>query len=451
MQMAKINVNEVLAESKFNPFHWVLFVCSFLIITFDGFDMVVYGSSVPLIMRYWSLKGAYAGLIGTYVLIGAAIGSLVFGRLADKIGRKRTIFVCTLTFTLGMVLCGVSPNPIVFGIFRVITGIGIGGCMPNIVSLTTEWTPARNRNVMVAAIYTGMQWGGVLAAVVGLWLLHPPDVWRPVYLFGGLTILLLPFLATQLPETAPRLIVTGRIGELAKYMKRATPGFNGTDKDEYEVDKGVKTAPIGDVFREGRGRSAILFIIIYFCTLYMIYGLNLWLPKLMMNAGFSLGSALTFLLVLNLGCFILNIGTAALADRIGPRAMVMISYFLGFFVILACGYKAPTIVIYILVALAGVCTMGAHNIVHAYVATFFPPTSRSTALGLCFGIGRLGAVAGPIIGGYLIQIHATIFTSFLAFAIPSMVSFIAFLLTQEKYAYTKQIIRGRAVATAAGD
>ena len=242
--MAKINVNEVLAESKFNPFHWVLFVCSFLIITFDGFDMVVYGSSVPLIMKYWSLKGAYAGLIGTYVLIGAAIGSLVFGRLADKIGRRRTIFMCTITFTLGMILCGVSPNPIVFGIFRVITGIGIGGCMPNIVSLATEWTPARRRNVMVAATYTGMQWGGILAAVVGLWLLRPPDVWRPVYLFGGLTILLLPFLATQLPESAPRLIVTGRIGELAKFMKRANPGFKGTDKDEYEVDKGVKAVGV---------------------------------------------------------------------------------------------------------------------------------------------------------------------------------------------------------------
>ena len=85
------------------------------------------------------------------------------------------------------------------------------------------------------------------------------------------------------------------------------------------------------------------------------------------------------------------------------------------------------------------------------MATFFPPTSRSTALGLCFGIGRLGAVVGPIIGGYLIQIHASIFSSFLAFAIPSMVSFIAFLVTQDKYAYTKKIIGGKVVASAVGD
>jgi AAHS family benzoate transporter-like MFS transporter len=447
--VAKFNVNKVLSESKFNGFHWILFICSFLIITFDGFDMVIYGSSVPLIMKYWSLQGAYAGLIGTYVLIGAGVGSLIFGRVADIIGRRRTIFMCAITFTLGMILCGISPNPIVFGIFRVITGIGIGGCMPNIVALTTEWTPAKNRNVMVTAIYTGMQWGGILAALVGMWLLRPPDVWRPVYLFGGLTILLIPFLATKLPETAPRLIVTGRFAELVKCMKKAAPDFQGTVTDEYEVDKGVKAAPVSDVFREGRGPSAVLFIIIYFCTLYMIYGLNLWLPKLMMNAGYALGSALTFLLVLNLGCFILNIGTAAIADKIGPRKMVVISYFLGFFVILSLGFKAPTIVIYILVAFAGVFTMGAHNIVHGYVATYFPPTSRSTALGLCFGLGRSGAVVGPIIGGYLIQIHASMFNSFLAFAIPSFISFLAFLFTQEKFAYTKQLIGGGKAAASA--
>lgn len=453
--MAKINVNKILAESKFNVFHWILFICSFLIITFDGFDMVIYGASVPLIMKYWSLKGAYAGLIGTYVLIGAGIGALVFGRVADLIGRRKTIFMCAIVFTLGMILCGLSPNPVFFGIFRVITGIGIGGCMPNIVALTTEWTPARNRNLMVTAIYTGMQWGGIMAAGVGMWLLpvnglysNPQESWRTVYLFGGLTILLLPFLATLMPETAPRLILTGRFSELVRYMKKARPDFDGKPTDEFEVDKGIKAAPMGDVFREGRARSAVCFIIIYFCTLYMIYGLNLWLPTLMMKAGYPLGGAIRFGLVLNLGCFILNIGSAAIADKIGPRKTVVCSYFLGFFVILSLGFRSPTFLLYILVAFAGVFTMGAHNIVHGYVATYFPPTSRSTALGLCFGLGRSGAVVGPIIGGYLVQQQASLFACFLAFAIPSMLSVIAFSLTQEKFSYTKQVIGGKA-ATAA--
>jgi AAHS family benzoate transporter-like MFS transporter len=437
--MQKVFVNRVLGEGKFNIFHWMFLILCFLIVTFEGYDLVVYGASVPLIMKYWFLKPAYAGVIGTYALFGAALGSLCFGRLADKIGRKKTILICTTLFSVCMIVCAVSPDPIIFGVFRVLSGIGIGGAMPNVVALATEWTPVRHRSLMVTAIYTGMQWGGILAAGIGIWLL-PLYGWRSLYLFGGITILLLPFLLGWLPETAPRLIATGRIAELIKQIKRAQPEVTLPAGAEYDVDKTADSSPLIDVFRQNRGLSSVCFIIVYFTTLYMIYGLNIWLPKLMMNAGYPLGSALTFLLVLNLGCFILNIFTAAIADKIGPRKMVLISYFLGFFVIASLSMKTNIWLLYLLVALAGVFTMGAHNIVHAYVSQFYPPSVRSTGLGLCFGLGRIGAVLGPILGGVLMQMHVTIFVSFLAFAIPSMISFVAFFLTQDKYSYTTQAI-----------
>ena len=243
---------------------------------------------------------------------------------------------------------------------------------------------------MVTAIYSGMQWGGILAAGVGIWLL-PLYGWRSLYLFGGITILLLPILLGYLPETAPLLIATGRISVLIKQLKRAQPQFAIPEGAEFDVDKSpVDKSPVVDVFRQHRGLSSVMFIVVYFTTLYMIYGLNIWLPKLMMNAGYPLGSALTFLLALNFGCFILNIGTAAIADKIGPRKMVLISYFLGFFVIWSLAIKTNILLLYVLVALAGVFTMGAHNIVHAYVSQFYPPSVRSTGLGLCFWSGTIG-------------------------------------------------------------
>jgi len=436
--MQKVLVNRVLGEGTFNLFHWIFFICCFLIITFEGYDLVVYGASVPLIMKYWFLKPAYAGVIGTYALFGAALGSLVFGRLADKIGRKKTIVLCAFIFSASMVVCAGSPNPVIFGVFRVLCGIGVGGAMPNVVALATEWTPVRNRSLMVTAIYTGMQWGGILAAGIGMWLL-PLFGWRALYLFGGITLLLLPLLLGFLPETAPRLIAGGRIAELIKQIKRAQPDYVLPEGAEFDVDKApVDKSPVIDVFRHNRALSSVMFIVVYFSTLYMIYGLNIWLPKLMMNAGYPLGSALTFLLVLNLGCFVLNIFTAALADKIGPRKMVLISYFLGFFVIASLSIKTNIWLLYLLVALAGVFTMGAHNIVHAYVSQFYPPSVRSTGLGLCFGLGRLGAIVGPILGGVLMQQHVTLAVSFMAFAIPSMVSFFAFLFTQDKHSFTTQ-------------
>ena len=102
---------------------------------------VVYGASVPLIMKYWFLKPAYAGVIWTYALIGAALGSLVFGRLADKIGRKKTIILCTTLFSVCMIICPISPNPVVFGIFRVLCGVGVGGAIRTL----SPWLPNGHR------------------------------------------------------------------------------------------------------------------------------------------------------------------------------------------------------------------------------------------------------------------------------------------------------------------
>jgi AAHS family benzoate transporter-like MFS transporter len=288
---------------------------------------------------------------------------------------------------------------------------------------------------MVASIYAGMQWGGVLAAGISIWFL-PNYGWRSVYLFGGITLLLLPVLILFLPETAPRLILTGRISQLIAQIKKARPDYALPEGAEYEVEKGVDKSPLIDVFREKRALSSVCFIIVYFSTLYMIYGLNIWLPKLMMNAGYPLGSSLTFLLVFNLGCIVLNYFLAATADKIGPRKTVLIAYSVGFFVIASLSIKTNMYVLYALIVLAGVCTMGAHNIVHAYVSQFYPPSVRSTGLGLCFGLGRLGAIAGPVLGGVLMQRHVTLTVSFMAFAIPSLISFVAFISTQDKYSYT---------------
>jgi len=140
--------------------------------------------------------------------------------------------------------------------------------------------------------------------------------------------------------------------------------------------------------------------------------------------------------VFNLGCIVLNYFLAATADKIGPRKTVLIAYSVGFFVIASLSIKTNMYVLYALIVLAGVCTMGAHNIVHAYVSQFYPPSVRSTGLGLCFGLGRLGAIAGPVLGGVLMQRHVTLTVSFMAFAIPSLISFVAFISTQDKYSYT---------------
>lgn len=436
--LAKLNVNRLLGESRLNGFHWVFFSCCLLVITFDGYDLVVYGASIPLLMKHWAIGPAYAGVIGTYALVGTVVGALTFGRLADRIGRKRTIVFCAVAFSLGMGFAGLCPDPVWFGVFRFIAGLGIGGCMPNVVALATEWSPARHRVIVATAIYNGMQVGGVLAAGIGMWLL-PIYGWRSVYLFGTISLLLIPALVKFLPEAPALLIARNRMSELTGWVGKARPDLALPADAEFEVDRAQAKSPIAAVFQENRALSTVMFWIIYFCTLCMIYGLGIWLPKLMMNAGYPLGSSLRFLLTFNLGSIVGNCITAAIADRIGAKRMITILCPLGFIAVALLSVKTNPYMLSLLVALAGTFTMGTLNIVQGYVALFYPPSVRSTGLGLAIGLGRLGGIAGPTIGGILLQFHASSFQCFLGFAIPGLISFIAILAVQDRYAYTSNI------------
>ena len=446
--MSTINVNRVLSGTRFNRFHWVFFVCCLLVITIDGYDMVIYGATVPLLMRHWHLGPAYAGLIGTYALLGTVIGALIFGRLADKLGRKKVIVTCSIIFSAAMGLAALAPTPSIFGLFRFIAGFGIGGCMPNVVALATEWSPAKNRVIVVTAIYNGMQVGGIAAAGIGMWLL-PVYGWRSVYFLGAIFLLFIPVLVKCLPEAPAALVNKGRFKELAGWLGKASPDTPLPADAEFEVEKARTKSPIAAVFQEHRALSSVMFWLIYFCTLYMIYGLGIWLPKLMMNAGYPLGSSLQFLLTFNLGSIIGNIITASIADRIGARLTTTILCPLGFLAVVLLSVKTSTPMLLLLVALAGTFTMGALNIVQSYVSLYYPPSVRSTGLGLTFGIGRCGAIVGPVVGGILLQVHATLFQCFLGFAIPGLIAFVAILIVRDKYSYTQNLGKRSAQAQAA--
>ena len=139
--MRKIDVHEVIDNARFNRFHWmVLFWCA-LIIIFDGYDLVIYGVVLPMLMKEWGLSPLQAGALGSYALFGMMFGALFFGPLSDRIGRKKAITICVMLFSGFTVLNGFARNPTEFGLCRFIAGLGIGGVMPNVVALMNEYAP----------------------------------------------------------------------------------------------------------------------------------------------------------------------------------------------------------------------------------------------------------------------------------------------------------------------
>ena len=437
--MAQINTNEVIANSKFNRFHLGLLLWSFFIIAFDGYDLVVYGTVVPVLIEQWNLTSVEAGAMGSYGLFGMMFGAIFFGTLADRIGRKNVIAITLILFSLFTFLCGFAETPTLFSTFRFLAGLGLGGIMPNVIALLTDYSPKSMRSMVVSIVLCGYSVGGILAPLLGI-LLMPTLGWESIFWVAGLPLLALPLLYKQLPETASHLIRRGKKEELFATLSKVSPGLTFNKNDEVlELNISATKVPIVGLFNNNRALSTVMFWIAFFSCLLMVYGLNTWLPNLMIEAGYALNSSLSFLIALQGGAIIGTLIIAKLCDKYGSKKMLVPMYASGAVALTLLGFGGNSLLIYVLVAIAGAATVGAQNIVQAYVSQYYPASIRSTALGTASGIGRIGGMLGPILGGFLLSISLPIHLNFIAFAIPGLIAAIALAIVPEKQAHYNKV------------
>lgn len=444
--MAVFNTTEIIEKSKFNKFHaLILFWCTFIIIL-DGYDLAVYGAVLPVLIEEWELTSLEAGAMGSYGLIGVMFGAIFFGPLADRIGRKNVIIICFVLFSIFTGLCGLAQSPTSFSTYRFIAGLGLGGIMPNIIALMTDYSPKSMRSLTVAIVLCGYSIGGMLAPALSIYMI-PSFGWEIVYIIAAVPVLLLPIIWKTLPDATVFLAVKGKTKELRTIMNKIEPTANFTEKDSFEKPDMTKEAgiPVIQLFKNKRGLSTSMFWIAYFMCLLMIYGLNTWLPQLMVKAGYGLNSSLSFLIILHAGTIVGTLVIGKLADKYGSKRMLIPMYLVGTICLILLGFKADMWVISLLVAVTGACTIGAQNIINAYVSQYYPPFLRSTALGISSGVGRIGAILGPTIGGILLTMNMPIQINFLAFAVPGVIAAIALAFVPVKRAYDYQEKNGQTV------
>ena len=431
--MAKVNPTKVIGTSKFNKFHLVLFIWSFMIILFDGYDLSVYGTALPLIMDEWGLDSVVAGTMGSYGLFGMMFGAFIFGVLADKIGRKKVIIINVLIFSLFTFLCGFAETATVFSIFRFIAGLGLGGIMPNVAALVMDYAPNSMKIRLVSLTLVSFAVGGALAPTVGVLLIESFG-WASVFIVAGLPLLGLPFMMKQLPESTSYLIRTGQKKKLFETLSKVNPEFKYNLDDEIEEVKVEQVkSPIMGLFKGNRALSTIAFWLTFFCSLLMVYGLNTWLPKLMIEAGYGLNSSLTFLIALQSGAVIGILALSNLCEKYGSKKILVPAYIAGAIALTLLGFGGNTVVIFILVAIAGAATTGTQVLIQAYATAFYPADMRSTGIGVASGVGRLGGMLGPIIGGFLLTLTLPNYMNFMVFAVAGIVAAVALLIIKDKY------------------
>jgi MFS transporter, AAHS family, benzoate transport protein len=275
-------------------------------------------------------------------------------------------------------------------------------------------------------MFSGYAVGGMLAALLGKGLIESYG-WSSVFFAAGLPVVLIPFILKSMPESMPFLLKKGRHDELKHIVSRLEPSFRPVASDRFALpaeDKADNTT-IGHLFHDGRGFSTLMFWVAFFMCLFMVYALSSWLTKLMAGAGYSLGSALNFVLALNFGAVIGAVGGGWLADRFHIKWVLFSMYVLAAVSITLLGYKVSTEMLFLFVGLAGASTIGTQIVTYAYVGQFYPMAIRSTGIGFASGVGRSGAILAPIVIGALVGMALPLQQNFVAIAVPAVIAAIA--------------------------
>lgn len=420
-------------ESKLKPFHLVLIFWLFIILMFEGYDVVIYGATIPFLKEEWGISDIAAGSIGSYTTIGTAIGAVVFGLYSDRFGRKRIIIFTTLIFSVFTMLSGFAPNALLFTICRVIAGLGFGGAMPTIASLISEYAPLKYRAAIISFIFCGYSVGAMGASFIGRALL-PEFGWQPIYWIGAIPLLFIPILLKVLPESTVYLLQKKQHAQIAATAEKIEPGVATNFHYSYQQPAKWQKSPVRALFQKRFAVTTIMFWLSCFCTFILMYSLNTWLPTLMMQAGYNLSSSLMFIAVLQLGSIVGTLTLSTLIQKAGFKNVLMPLYLVGAVALTLIGFSTNLYVAYVLIFLIGAATLGLQNMSNAFVAAYYPAEVRSVALGSTMAFGRIGSILAPTYVAVLLTMDLQPQYNFIAIGIAAIFGMIAMFFINDKHA-----------------
>lgn len=436
--MKTLNANEIYDKGTFSRYHFNLLFLLFVVIVFDGYDTAVYGAVVPILMEQWSLTTVAAGAIGSYTVIGTVVGALLFGLMADKVGPKKVTVISVIIFSSFTVLAGFANGPEMFTVCRVIAGLGLGGVMPNVVALTTEFAPKKIKSAMIAAVFCGYSIGSMSVALLSKFIIGTMG-WQPLYWLAGVMLVLTPVLIKAVPESLQILVKQGKHAQIREILRKAVPSEHISDTAVFERMAGQKQkkSSISALFSNKRGFSTVMFWVASFCCFILIYAMNTWLTKLMIEAGYNLDSSLLFLAILNVGAIIACIAGGSLMEKYGFKKVLIPIYLSGAIALVFVSTTKSILLAYFLVAIIGAASIGIHVLIFPLVSQYYPPEMRSTGLGIMMAFGRVGGIVSPVLVGMLMSYNLSVQVNFMVIAIAGVVGTIAIALVQEKNGYYK--------------
>ena len=404
-----IDPREIIDQSAMTAAQIIVVVMTVFLNAMDGFDVLSIAFASPGIAKEWGIAQTALGVVLSMELIGMVFGSILIGGVADKIGRRPTLLGCLCVMALGMLGATTAASPVQLSIWRVFTGVGIGGMLAGTNAVVSEFTNKKWRALCISLMVIGYPLGGTFGGMFASKLLATYN-WRSVFYFGAAAAaVLLPALFFLVPESVHWLTRKQPANALARINAALKRLGHAAVARLPEVHESDRKKSVGDIFSPGLISVTLLLTAAYFLHIITFYFILKWTPKIVVDMGFAPSAAGGILTWANFGGALGGAAFGLLTARIGLKPLTI--------VILLCNAVGVAIFgrtpanlqsMAMLAALAGFLGNAGVSGLYSLVAYAFPTHVRATGTGFVIGVGRGGAVLSPILAGFLLEKGSTL-------------------------------------------
>ena len=451
MSEKSIDLQSVLDEGKFGALRIFVFAVCFLILLLDGYDTQALGAIAPAVMRDLQLSPKEFGLVFGLGGAGVLTGAITFGTLGDIYGRKLLLTVSLAIFGGFSILMATATSGTELTIYRVLSSVGLGGAVPNVLALASEYTPKRMRAASVTILWSALPAGGIVGSFASAWL-TPAFGWHSVYIFGGvLPLIVAVVMILSMPESVVFLAAKGQAERVRAIVRKLRPELTLSNETDLNPIEQVKkhNAPIAKIFQDGRTFGTVTLWILFFMSFCSILTIVAWSTNLVASVGFTQPQASGVLGWFNFGSLVASVSVGALIDRFGATRILPIYFVAMSAAIMGLGFTmtGPYAVVAAAFVVVGFFAGGSNSGMMALCALFYPATMRSTGLGWSYGWGRVGAMTGPFIGGLIVAMKWEVASFYIALGVPAAIAaFAALFLTRSTKAASigsSEVVRPR--------
>ena len=427
-----LTVNEIIDQRPLSRFQARTILLCGVVLVLDGFDAQCIGFLAPPISETLAIPLPAFGRVFAAGLTGLMIGAMAIGPIADRWGRKWAVVLSTVTFAVFSLLTARVNSLDELVTLRFLTGLGLGGAMPNVVALTSEYSPKRLQPVFVGMLFAGMPMGAMVASLASTYMI-PWWGWRSVFYLGGILPLAVAVLLVKaLPESVRFLTVRRRDArKIRTILGRISPELAeqplNLDAPQHPRSGGM---PVKELFTEGRAAGTVLLWIPFFMNLLILYFIVSWLPGLLREVSMPASAGVMAVFFFSLGGMMGALAEGRLMNSLGVQRTLVVEFGVSVLLIAGLAFSGTSYSLLMGVTFVlGFTVQGAQAGLNALAAAFYPTHIRSTGVGWALGIGRIGSIVGPVLGGLLLSWHWTPRQILLAGMVPAACAAAAVLLS----------------------